>query len=80
MSKVFEKIVYNQIHNSIKYKLSNLLTGFRKNHSTWHCLKRDKLNKEGYLCAMFIDLSKVFDTLNYNLWIAKLGDYGFERK
>ena len=32
VSKVFERIVYNQIDNFMKDKLSNLLTGFRKNH------------------------------------------------
>ena len=34
MSKVFERFVYNQIDNFMKDKLSNLLTGFRKNQST----------------------------------------------
>ena len=37
-SKVLERIVYNQIYNFIKDKISNLLTDFRKNHSTRHCL------------------------------------------
>ena len=37
-SKVLERIVYNQIDNFIKDEVSNLLTDFRKNHSTRHCL------------------------------------------
>ena len=54
MSKVFERIVYNQIDNFMKGKLSNLLTGFRKNHSIQHCLMcilemlKDTLVKGGY--------------------------------
>ena len=33
-----------------------------------------------YVCAMFMELPKAFDTLNHNLLIAKLGDYGFRRE
>ena len=36
--KVFERIVYIQVDNFMKDKLSNLLTGLRKNHSTQHRL------------------------------------------
>ena len=36
------------------------------------------LDKGGYICAIFMDLSKAFDTLNHNLLIAKLGADGFE--
>jgi len=70
----------------MKDKLSNLLTGFRKNHSTQHCLMcmlemwKKTLDKGGYVCAIFMDLSKAFDTLNHNLIIAKLGAYGFGSK
>ena len=37
------------------------------------------LDKGGYVSAAFMDFSKAFDTLNYNLLIAKLGAYGSER-
>ena len=84
-SKVFERIMYMQIDTFMRDKLSKLLTGFRKNHSTQHCLMsmlemwKNTLDKGGYVSAIFMDLSKAFDTLNHNLLIAKLGAYGFER-
>ena len=36
MSKVFERILYNQLKDFMKDKLSNILTGFRKGHSALH--------------------------------------------
>ena len=72
-----------QIDTFMRDKLSKLLTGFRKNHSTQHCLMsmpemwKNTLDKG--CSAIFMDLSKVFDKMNHNLLIAKLGAYGFER-
>ena len=66
-------------------KLSKLLKGFRKNYSTQQCLMsmlerwKDLLDKEGYVSAIFMDFSEVFDTLNHSLLIEKLESYGFER-
>ena len=47
-------------------KLSKLLTGFRKNHSTQNCLLnmietwKKVIDKGGTVFAIFMDLSKAF--------------------
>ena len=37
-ASVFERVMYHQINDYMKNKLSKQLTGFRKNDSTQHCL------------------------------------------
>ena len=36
------------------------------------------LDQGDYICAVFINLSNAFDTLEHDLLILKLGAYGFE--
>ena len=49
VSKVFERIMYMQIDTFMRDKLSKILTGFRKNHSTQHCLMSLLENLEKYI-------------------------------
>ena len=84
MSRVFERVMYHQINDYMKDKLSKQLQGFRKNHNTKHCLScmlkiwKKVLDKGGYIFEIFMDLSKASDTLKHDLLIANLGAYGFE--
>ena len=62
VSKVFERIIYHQIRDYMRDKLSKQLTGFRKSYIKQHCLNcileiwKKVLDKGGYVCAIFMDL------------------------
>ena len=81
-SKIFEKLIYNQITYFMKAKLSKYLTSFHKIYNTDYVLLktietwRSMLNKSSKIGAIVMDLSKVFDMLNYNL-LCKLKVYCF---
>ena len=83
MSKVFERRLHKQIETFMSYKLSKKLSGFRKNYNTQDCLTymlekwKNTLDKGKHVGAVFMDLSKAFDTINHDLLIAKLQAYGF---
>ena len=69
LSKVFERVIYNQ--------LGKLLCGFRKSHSTQHALFKllhrlqKELDNSGLVSTILMDLPKVYDCLPRDLIIDK---------
>ena len=86
VSKIFERIIHKQITNYMTDKLAHSITGFRKSHGTQNSLVvmlekwKRALDKGEYVSALFMDLSKVFDTINHDLLIVKLKAYGFSKE
>ena len=84
MSKVFERVVYNQLYEYFKqHKLFHKNQyGFRDEHSTelasLELIDRilHDLDKKKNPIVVFMDLSKAFDTLNHAILLKKLRYYG----
>ena len=79
----FKRIIHKQINSYIEDKLPKWLTGFRKSYGTQHSLLlmleklRRGIDNGSYVSALFMDLSKAFDTINHDLMLAKLKAHGF---
>lgn len=84
LSKVFERLIADQLNDFMKDKLSKYLTGFRKGFSCEDSLLRllenwrQSLDKGDIVGTILCDLSKAFDTLPHELIIAKLAAYGLD--
>ena len=78
LSKMFERLMQKQINQHIKNKFSLYLYRYRKRFSTQYALLsliehwKKTLDEKGFGGAVLMDLSKAFDTLNYEQLIAKL--------
>ena len=82
LSKVYEKVIYDQLYNTFCRHLLQNLSGFLKNHSCCIALlkmtedwRRSLDNRESAI-AVAVDLSKAFDSINHNLLLAKLKTFG----
>ena len=84
ISKVYERCLYDQISNFFEDVFSKYQCGFRKGYSAQHCLlvmieKWKKIvDHGGVFGALLTDLSKAFDCIPHDLFIAKLEAYGFQ--
>ena len=84
-SKVYGRIIFNQINTYFEPYFSIFLTRCLKNHNTQHSLQKmlelwkKALDKGKSTGAVFMDLYKAFDTLNHGVLIAKLEACGFSK-
>ena len=84
VSKVFEKIVYRQLYDylTINKLIYDSQYGFRTLHSTELAALElsdrlsNNLEKGKIPIAIFLDLSKAFDTLDHEILLSKLSYYG----
>ena len=84
ISKIFERIIYNQLYQYFNDNelLAEQQYGFRAQHSTEYAAIKlfDHISKEmdsgNTPTALYIDLSKAFDTLSIDIILQKLKYYG----
>ena len=85
LSKVYVKVIYNQLSDYSESFLNNIQYGFRKAHSTQHALFKllqswqQVLDNGGFIGTILMDLSKAYDCIPHNLLIAKLECYGVDK-
>ena len=83
-SKIFEKILKEQLIPFLYETLSTFIAAYRRAYSTQHVLIRlvaewkSKLDNDFFVGSVFMDLSKAFDSIPHELIIAKLHAYGFD--
>ena len=69
LSKVFERLIYDQLSEYLEKYFNTLLCSFRKAHSTQHALFKlvklwqEELDKSAFVGTILMDLSKAYDCL-----------------
>ena len=82
ISKIFERIIYDQLSECLQKYLNSILCRFRKVHSTQHALFKllqgwqEELDKGGFVRKILLDLSKGYNCSPHNFLVAKLEAYG----
>ncbi len=87
ISKVFERVIYNQLYNyfNVNSLLCEQQYGFRTQHSTELAAiklidnvitQMDSKKHNNTPVHVYLDLSKAFDTLDFDIMLKKLNYYG----
>ena len=82
--KIFEKVIYTRLHDFITKNriISEFQFGFQKFHSTTHATYdsidfiKQSHSRSRHVLALFIDLSKAFDTIDHKILMHKLYNHG----
>ena len=85
LSQIFEKCICKQMYTYLeKFKLlSPNQFRFRQNCATSQAVRQlyddflENLDKKKIACSVFIDLRKAFDTVDHEILLKKLENYGF---
>ena len=59
ISKIFERIIYDQLSEYLEKYLNSILCGFRKAHFTKHALWQEELDKGGFVRTILMVYPKL---------------------
>ena len=85
LSKVFERLLYDQLSEYLEKYLNTLLCGLREAHSTQYAFVKslqtweEELDKSGFVGTILMDLPKAYDCLPHDLLVAKFEAYGSDK-
>ena len=86
VSKIFEHVINNQLQVLSDRVLSKHISAYRKGHCTQSVLLylteklKQALDNKQKVGTVLMDLSKAFDSLPFDLLVAKLNAYGMSQK